>query len=151
LSLHDALPIFTGLPVSNLDHSVNGLEFDLHGDLYTAVGGKTNAGVDHCGRGGLKASPLSAAILKAQTSKPGFNGNIRYRLTSNGQETMNAAFGGQVDVSPGVDVSVWAAGMRNPFDLALATTGHFYGRSEEHTSELQSRENLVCRLLLEKK
>src|SRR5690606_41302122 len=25
------------------------------------------------------------------------------------------------------------------------------GRSEEHTSELQSRENLVCRLLLEKK
>src|SRR3712207_8691986 len=30
---------------------------------------------------------------------------------------------------------------------------HFYGevRSEEHTSELQSRQYLVCRLLLEKK
>src|SRR5690606_39378417 len=28
---------------------------------------------------------------------------------------------------------------------------HFTERSEEHTSELQSRENLVCRLLLEKK
>src|SRR5690606_41718493 len=27
----------------------------------------------------------------------------------------------------------------------------FLDRSEEHTSELQSRENLVCRLLLEKK
>src|SRR5690606_39918620 len=27
----------------------------------------------------------------------------------------------------------------------------FSARSEEHTSELQSRENLVCRLLLEKK
>src|SRR5690606_41927323 len=27
----------------------------------------------------------------------------------------------------------------------------YIGRSEEHTSELQSRENLVCRLLLEKK
>src|SRR5690606_40376406 len=26
----------------------------------------------------------------------------------------------------------------------------FWGRSEEHTSELQSRENLVCRLLLDK-
>src|SRR5690606_40468837 len=26
-----------------------------------------------------------------------------------------------------------------------------FGRSEEHTSELQSREHLVCRLLLEKK
>src|SRR5690606_40428017 len=33
--------------------------------------------------------------------------------------------------------------------LSVTTmTGH---RSEEHTSELQSRENLVCRLLLEKK
>src|SRR2546430_7877438 len=29
------------------------------------------------------------------------------------------------------------------------TDGH--GRSEEHTSELQSQSNLVCRLLLEKK
>src|SRR5690606_41939211 len=29
--------------------------------------------------------------------------------------------------------------------------GTHIGRSEEHTSELQSRENLVCRLLLEKK
>src|SRR5215475_16013664 len=29
--------------------------------------------------------------------------------------------------------------------------GHHAARSEEHTSELQSRENLVCRLLLEKK
>src|SRR5690606_42059568 len=28
---------------------------------------------------------------------------------------------------------------------------HALDRSEEHTSELQSRENLVCRLLLEKK
>src|SRR2546430_12205001 len=29
--------------------------------------------------------------------------------------------------------------------------GAFPGRSEEHTSELQSQSNLVCRLLLEKK
>src|SRR5260370_13260950 len=29
--------------------------------------------------------------------------------------------------------------------------GHFSCRSEEHTSELQSHLNLVCRLLLEKK
>src|SRR5690606_39551987 len=32
-----------------------------------------------------------------------------------------------------------------------AGRGRGAGRSEEHTSELQSRENLVCRLLLEKK
>src|SRR6266511_697304 len=33
----------------------------------------------------------------------------------------------------------------------LGRLGSPFGRSEEHTSELQSRENLVCRLLLEKK
>src|SRR5690606_41210287 len=32
----------------------------------------------------------------------------------------------------------------------LTENGATYLRSEEHTSELQSRENLVCRLLLEK-
>src|SRR5436309_9955015 len=32
---------------------------------------------------------------------------------------------------------------------AKAFTPDSYDRSEEHTSELQSRENLVCRLLLE--
>src|SRR3712207_7487532 len=33
----------------------------------------------------------------------------------------------------------------------LAAAGREAGRSEEHTSELQSRQYLVCRLLLEKK
>src|SRR5436309_12270786 len=35
--------------------------------------------------------------------------------------------------------------------LAGASNNARVSRSEEHTSELQSRENLVCRLLLEKK
>src|SRR5690606_41737880 len=35
------------------------------------------------------------------------------------------------------------------FDFLLDSINEL--RSEEHTSELQSRENLVCRLLLEKK
>src|SRR5690606_41470533 len=37
------------------------------------------------------------------------------------------------------------------FFETLARLGVGLRRSEEHTSELQSRENLVCRLLLEKK
>src|SRR3712207_8474391 len=37
-----------------------------------------------------------------------------------------------------------------PLRFGLATPGG-PGRSEEHTSELQSRQYLVCRLLLEKK
>src|SRR2546427_8318811 len=37
---------------------------------------------------------------------------------------------------------------RDPSQLCVVETP---GRSEEHTSELQSQSNLVCRLLLEKK
>src|SRR5690606_42084371 len=42
------------------------------------------------------------------------------------------------------------AGRPRPGPASSASTS-FSWRSEEHTSELQSRENLVCRLLLEKK
>src|SRR5690606_42080253 len=42
-----------------------------------------------------------------------------------------------------------AGGARTSCRLRLCRSQS--GRSEEHTSELQSRENLVCRLLLEKK
>src|SRR5690606_25249928 len=38
-----------------------------------------------------------------------------------------------------------------PAEKLLAEGARLALRSEEHTSELQSRENLVCRLLLEKK
>src|SRR5690606_40426859 len=41
------------------------------------------------------------------------------------------------------------AGIHRVLDRAAAARSG--ARSEEHTSELQSRENLVCRLLLEKK
>src|SRR5690606_39550788 len=39
----------------------------------------------------------------------------------------------------------------DPTDSERVKTARRVLRSEEHTSELQSRENLVCRLLLEKK
>src|SRR2546429_4865810 len=48
-----------------------------------------------------------------------------------------------------------SAGARRDSVVALfwpeLDTAHARGRSEEHTSELQSRLHLVCRLLLEKK
>src|SRR5271165_4887051 len=52
--------------------------------------------------------------------------------------------------------SLHAVGLlgRHPLPVALREVerqgGDDMARSEEHTSELQSRENLVCRLLLEK-
>src|SRR5690625_6562554 len=48
----------------------------------------------------------------------------------------------------------WEVKVQNDRDGAIEyhTAKHvFIGRSEEHTSELQSRGHLVCRLLLEKK
>src|SRR2546430_10895187 len=54
------------------------------------------------------------------------------------------------DVVQGIHVGVSAQRKRNPGPGAPVsdTAGR---RSEEHTSELQSQSNLVCRLLLEKK
>src|SRR5690606_41220952 len=59
---------------------------------------------------------------------------------------------------------VWGGGLNNQFVHNYIHDSNIYysfghgiysdddtDRSEEHTSELQSRENLVCRLLLEKK
>src|SRR5207302_6964724 len=40
---------------------------------------------------------------------------------------------------------------RRPAEEVYKQATHKVMRSEEHTSELQSRENIVCRLLLEKK
>src|SRR3712207_7428110 len=45
-----------------------------------------------------------------------------------------------------------SSGLMNMIPLPfLGTIDHALVRSEEHTSELQSRQYLVCRLLLEKK
>src|SRR5690606_39388677 len=78
----------------------------------------------------------------------------------------------KIDAAPDnrwTDATLARAGMdpirvRRWFKHEFGTTFHEYvrarriglalerlARSEEHTSELQSRENLVCRLLLEKK
>src|SRR5688572_31360559 len=46
-------------------------------------------------------------------------------------------------------IATWGASTSAPSELLPALSRA--GRSEEHTSELQSQSNLVCRLLLEKK
>src|SRR5206468_12308888 len=58
--------------------------------------------------------------------------------------------------SPGTTPTIRApcskSAIRPPFSIALAAAICWpVPRSEEHTSELQSRSDLVCRLLLEKK
>src|SRR3712207_7055805 len=50
--------------------------------------------------------------------------------------------------------ALYLAGLAGAADsphTEVLVDGYAYGRSEEHTSELQSRQYIVCRLLLEKK
>ncbi|BAY07354.1 malectin domain-containing carbohydrate-binding protein [Calothrix sp. NIES-2098] len=131
-------PLVTGLPVSNHDHGINALTFDNQGKLYINVGGNTNAGVTNENIGGIPESPFSAAILVADITKPNFNGQIKYELpnplppgyqipsglTFNPADSQ--AFGDIAKVKPGVDVSVYASGFRNPFDAVFTTKGLFY-------------------------
>jgi glucose/arabinose dehydrogenase len=139
-----AQPLVTGIGVSNHDHGVNGLEFDSQGNLLIAVGGNTNAGIPADKIGGLPESPFTAAILKAEITKPNFNGQIKYTVPAGsvvptsyptgyqppaGQAIGAAEHqvnGGMADVVSGVDVSVYASGLRNSFDLTLTTKGLLY-------------------------
>src|SRR3712207_8378914 len=59
-----------------------------------------------------------------------------------------AMFGPHMGVEPGADRRERGMG---EVALQVVPDARVVGRSEEHTSELQSRQYLVCRLLLEKK
>src|SRR5256886_10555925 len=49
------------------------------------------------------------------------------------------------------DILAWPSSPRTRFAVESRACGSGSERSEEHTSELQSQSNLVCRPLLEKK
>src|SRR6266511_3006930 len=79
-----------------------------------------------------------------RSSGPRYDGSPR--LMSSFEPSLDHARG-----SPPRSVSwTWSSGPPGPVGFT-AQIPSFSPRSEEHTSELQSRENLVCRLLLEKK
>src|SRR2546430_13010956 len=65
-----------------------------------------------------------------------------------GEHSRRRAFQSARSVLPMVPKSRVTLAMRHP---ECYMGGAFTHRSEEHTSELQSQSNLVCRLLLEKK
>src|SRR3712207_6926185 len=56
-----------------------------------------------------------------------------------------------LQVRPGASLGRQSRGRDLEQTADLEKVAHRAGRSEEHTSELQSRQYLVCRLLLEKK
>jgi glucose/arabinose dehydrogenase len=109
--------IITGLPVSDHDHGVNGLEFGDHGELYILVGGNTNAGVP----GALSGSNLqkeglfSAAALVAYLGRDDFDGHLLYDQVDDG------------NLIKGSGIEVFSSGLRNPYDLVLhSINGNIY-------------------------
>src|SRR3712207_7349896 len=79
------------------------------------------------------------------------------RLWGYGKEYDRSDVGGafRVSMAEGVTLvdtaEMYGNGASERIIGEILREGGFEGRSEEHTSELQSRQYLVCRLLLEKK
>src|SRR5436309_9436805 len=72
------------------------------------------------------------------------------RFTVGAVPESSGSFDREITFGTPLPVTEWKTGAPQQVLAVLhSVTGS--GRSEEHTSELQSRENLVCRLLLEKK
>src|SRR5437870_4915131 len=95
--------------------------------------------------------------LEIERDTPRRPGAVRkqYDLTRPGKGRRIA---GSQPLLPDIEFNRLAIGARNALDPVLRTGNRLVGRrhgrvqrSEEHTSELQSRGHLVCRLLLEKK
>ena len=133
-------PLIQNIGVSNHNHGVNGLIFDDNGDLLITSGSNTNAGIADDSIGGIDESPFTAAILKAEITKPDFNGNIQYQLPADwiapeglqiDNPEQSQGFGGIAEVVPGVDVSIYASGLRNSYDLIYATNGTIYASEND--------------------
>src|SRR5687768_17938826 len=86
---------------------------------------------------GQRASAITTALV-SQMPRRGARGRGRTDAATTSRANPAAALGERLDAS-----------MRN--GQAVSTMASTARRSEEHTSELQSRLHLVCRLLLEKK
>src|SRR5690606_41989452 len=79
-------------------------------------------------------------------------GKVRVRRAGSAEVCRSAASGPEASITSRVRPALRPSCsplMRGA--SAAAAVAPARNRSEEHTSELQSRENLVCRLLLEKK
>src|SRR5207244_13360653 len=70
-------------------------------------------------------------------------------ISSSSQRPRTSAF--RVPASRSSAISVWNKKWRFASRVILFSLPNRAARSEEHTSELQSPDHLVCRLLLEKK
>src|SRR5258706_7972513 len=93
---------------------------------------------------GEKLYPIGDVLMKAGHLKPGHTMLEAIGILANEPAAMKLA---RFAVQTGSSVSLASVKLLAPILNPVCTAN----RSEEHTSELQSLTNLVCRLLLEKK
>ena len=147
LSLHDALPIYgnvgigTDSPKALIDLTVDQGKTVAGGVTFAQLG-KTNEAANYASlqcilKGGASASERK---WEFQTQEQGVAnlGSIVFQ-PNGGKVVIGSGPLGLLEVNGDLTVSNGDASINGGL------------RSEEHTSELQSRRNLVCRLLLEKK
>src|SRR3712207_6973964 len=81
----------------------------------------------------FRSESTPSALITGPDGGVWFTGGGIHRMAPDGTRVDYAVEGAGRDITVGPDGALW------------------FTRSEEHTSELQSRQYLVCRLLLEKK
>src|SRR5690606_40864718 len=88
----------------------------------------------------VKKSGCTGFMYVIDLVEKGVEGDLHYQLDDQVELLVDS---GSLHVLSGTEIDLVTEGINRQI--------RFINRSEEHTSELQSRENLVCRLLLEKK
>src|SRR5262249_57494880 len=95
-------------------------------------------------------SARSPALPTAITTRPQFASSPAMAVLTSGELAIDSAIlrADDFDTAPSTMIST---SLRAPSPSRATCSARLASRSEEHTSELQSLTNLVCRLLLAKK
>lgn len=112
--------IVSGLPVSNHDHSVNGLMFAQNGNILVAVGGYTNMGLPGYKLGNFWETTLAATILEVKVTKADFDGEIKYSNIETPRLSQKTSG----------DVDIYCTGLRNTFAMAMTRQGEIYASDQ---------------------
>src|SRR5258708_14203475 len=165
------------LPVSPLEYLVNKVTPDYHAMIDLLGGKQSNAWKEKSAEMAMSLKEMNDREARENQVVHNRQGQNMHKLQDQWQELMGYArnlglycFATMVTSDPGnasafsqnaviYNDEIVGSFLKDHLDL-LNLKGHFYRhvlleiqkiRSEEHTSELQSPDHLVCRLLLEKK
>src|SRR2546430_6015945 len=115
---------------------------------FSGFAARTDGG-DHAGQRS-KTMQYLLMIYRNEAELGKMDATARQKMTAEyGAFTQSIIQSGNFKAGDGLQPTTTATTVRVRDGKTLTTDGPF--RSEEHTSELQSQSNLVCRLLLEKK